>query len=238
MPVYNIAGINIEINAKYPYLPRLCEKYECGDESAQISISVDGDEIDREMQGPLGQYTRGYCESICAHRKLGLILPEFDAYVMHASAFTIDGTGYAVTARSGTGKSTHTRLLRELLGERADIINGDKPIIRIIDGVPYACGSPWCGKENWSKNRCAPLKGIVYLERSTENFIEPLDKKTAARLIMGQIYRPSEAEILSKILRLVDMTLEYADTWRLGCDISEDAAKLSYSTITGAKNEN
>ncbi len=238
MQLYKIAGINIEIAAKYSYLPKLCKKYECDETKAQISLCVSEEEIDKEMAGPLGQYSRGYCESVCAHRKLGLILPEFDAYIMHASAFTIDGEGYAITAKSGTGKSTHTRLLRELLGERADIINGDKPIIRLKDGIPYACGSPWCGKENWSKNRCARLKGIIYLERSAENFIRPLDKKIAARLIMGQIFRPSEADKLSKILSLVDKTLEYTDTWRLGCDISQDAAKLSYSTITGVKNEN
>lgn len=237
MSLYKIAGFVIEINCKYDYIHKQCEAYRCAEGTPTITVTVSDEEIDRETEGPNGIYSRGYCESICAYRKLGLSLPEHDAFIMHASSFTIDGTGYAITAPSGTGKSTHTRLLHSVLGDRMDIINGDKPIIRMKDGVPYACGSPWCGKERWSKNRCAPLKGIVFIERSEHNFIEPLPKKTAAVELMHQILRPHDAESLKKTLEMTNTMLEYADTWRLGCNISEEAAYMTYKTITGVENE-
>lgn len=237
MALYSIAGFIIDIENKYDYTTDLCRKYACDAGEPIMRFEASEEEIELEVKRTNGEFSRGYCESICIYRKFGMELTSHNAFVMHASTFSIDGKGYAITAPSGTGKSTHTRMLHRYLGKRMDIINGDKPIIRLKDGVPYACGSPWCGKENWSKNRCAPLEGIVFIERSKENFIEKLDKKTAARQIMHQIFRPSDMERLSKTLSLVNEMIEYTSTWRLGCDISEEAARLSYKTITGAKDE-
>lgn len=237
--VYNIAMIckfadlTVEIENRYPYVEKLCEKY-LSDGEPDITIRVSEEEIIAARDGE--RFEDGYLEGICAYRTLCRAIPAFDAFMLHAATFTIDSHAYGLCADSGTGKSTHVRLLKGLLGPRMDIVNGDKPIIRFSeDGTPIAYGTPWCGKEGWGKNRHAPLKAIVFLERSVENRIERISPKDAARRIMHQLIRPEEPEMALKMMELVDRMLNSCDLWLLGCNISEEAAILSSKTITGEK---
>ena len=82
-----------------------------------------------------------------------------------------EGLGYLFTAPSGTGKSTHIRLWRQFLGEAGHIVNGDKPFLSVEEGKVFVWGSPWAGKENWQKNRKAPLHGICLLKQGQKNKI-------------------------------------------------------------------
>jgi len=235
--VYNIpmickfADLTVEIKNKYPYTERLCEKY-LSSGVPDIVIEVSEEEIAAAREG--GRFDDGYLEGICAYRKLCREIPAFDAFMLHAATFTIDEYAYGLCADSGTGKSTHVRLLKKLLGDRMDIVNGDKPIIRFDgQGRPVAYGTPWCGKERWGKNRHAPLKGLVFLERSEVNRIERMTPGEAAKRIMHQLIRPEEPEMALKTMELADRMLNSCDLWLLGCNISEEAAILSSKTITG-----
>lgn len=233
MAVYKFAGLTVEIQNKYPYLERLCEKYVSSGEP-ELTISVTPEEIEAARGN--GNFEDGYLEGICAYRRLCQIIPAYDAFMLHAATFTIDSHAYGLCADSGTGKSTHVRLLKKLLGARMDIVNGDKPIIRFDEGgKPVAYGTPWCGKEGWGKNRHAPLRGIVFLERSEKNRIERITPADAAKRIMHQLIRPNDPEMALKTLELADRMLKNVDLWLLGCNISEEAAVLSSTTITGER---
>ena len=74
-----------------------------------------------------------YLETLAVCRKIAERMPEYDTFLFHGSCIAVDGVGYLFTAKSGTGKSTHTRLWRELLDNRATMVNDDKPLIRIAD---------------------------------------------------------------------------------------------------------
>ena len=72
-------------------------------------------------------------------------LLQYDGMLLHASCVEKDGKAYLFSAKSGTGKSTHTHLwLRAFPDSR--IINDDKPAVRRMDGTFYACGTPFSGK--------------------------------------------------------------------------------------------
>ncbi len=90
--------------------------------------------------------------------------------LIHASTVRKDNWGYAFTAKSGTGKSTHTgQWLGNIPG--CDMMNDDNPVIRLLDGQPYIYGSPWSGKTPCYRNIKARLGAIVGLNRSSENFV-------------------------------------------------------------------
>ena len=74
-------------------------------------------------------------ENICLYRSICMQMPLFGRILMHSSILEYEGKAYAFLGRSGTGKSTHTRLWRELFGDRAIMVNDDKPIIRLIDKI-------------------------------------------------------------------------------------------------------
>ncbi len=246
-----IADFVIEIDNKYSFIKTQCEKYIYDGEGKDLFASCTEEDISNEENVAKGdpelceflmsleqEYRRGYLESVCIYRTICLQLPERDAFIMHAAVIEVDGLAYAFTARSGTGKSTHIGLWKKYLGERVKIVNGDKPIIRLIDGVFYAYGTPWCGKEGWNRNVRCQMQGLCFLERATENRIDKIPLYDAASLIMKQILIPKDALGAIKTFELVDKMINEIDCWRLGCNISIEAAKIAYEAMSGGKNEN
>ena len=116
--------------------------------------------------------------------------------------------------------------------------NVDFKIVRLIDGVFYAYGTPWCGKEGWNRNVRAPLKGICFVERATENRIDRMPLADAATRIMKQILIPKDALGAINTFELVDKMLNNVDCWLLGCNISLEAAEIAYKAMSGGEYEN
>ena len=98
---------------------------------------------------------------------------KLDTLLVHASTVEYDGKGYLFLGKSGTGKSTHSRLWLDLI-KGAELLNDDNPIVRIIDGKVYVYGSPWSGKTGCFKNRKVPAGGFVRLHQAPFNRISPL----------------------------------------------------------------
>lgn len=94
----------------------------------------------------------------------------FNTLLIHASVVENNGYGYAFIAKSGVGKSTHSRLWLENI-DGTILLNDDNPIIRVIDGYAYIYGSPWSGKTPCYKQRKAKLGAIVKIVRDKHNEI-------------------------------------------------------------------
>ena len=234
-----LADLIIEIDNKYSFIQNQCREYIVMSDHVEVFASCTDEEIEAEHNNydSKNDFSLGYCESICIYRSICLQMPKFDAFIFHSAVVSVDEKAYAFAARSGTGKSTHLLLWKEYLKERMNVVNGDKPIMRFINGTLFAYGTPWCGKEGWQTNTKAELKAICFIERAKENRIEPLEKKKAADLVMKQILMPKDPFGAIKTLELLDQMLNKTDTWLLGCNISIDAAKLSYNTMAGVNNE-
>ena len=99
---------------------------------------------------------------------------ELDTLLVHASTVEYEGKGYLFLGRSGTGKSTHSRLWLEYI-KGAELLNDDNPIIRIIDEAIYVYGSPWSGKTSCYRNLRIPVGGIVRLRQASFNRITSLN---------------------------------------------------------------
>ncbi len=94
--------------------------------------------------------------------------------LLHASTVIKDGRAYAFLGRSGTGKSTHSKMWLKSF-EGSELLNDDHPIIRIFeDGSTTIYGSPWSGKTPCYRNLSAPLAAIVRIEQYPENQITRL----------------------------------------------------------------
>lgn len=151
MKHYRFADISFTLDARYPWLEEQCREYETEPGAKSIRIAVTEEEIDRENVFK-ETYSRGYLESLAVYRKISEAVLDHDAFLFHCSAVAVDGEAYLFSAPSGTGKSTHTRLWRERFGERAVMINDDKPLIRMEEGTFYVYGTPWNGKHHLSVN--------------------------------------------------------------------------------------
>ena len=164
-------------------------------------------------------------------------LLNFDGFRLHASAVVYDGKAYLFSADSGTGKSTHTKLWLRLLGEKAYILNDDKPALRLIDGVWYAFGTPWSGKHDISVNQGVPVGGICMIERGEENEIAPYSGKKAIYDLFVQTNRPKATIYRIKLMELLDHLMQNVSIWKLKCNMDPEAAVISYNAMTGNKME-
>ena len=233
-----LAELNIEVHPRYTHVERLCAGYFAEFETPDLTVEVSEDEIEAERAASPVPPSAGYAESICIYRRIAMELPRFGAFVFHAAVVECDGRGYAFAAQSGTGKSTHVTLWLRHFGNRARIINGDKPILRFMDGAWRAYGTPWCGKEHWECNTSVPLAGLCFLERAKENAIRPLDGMEMLQRLFMQVLPLSDREAAVAFLDLLSDMIDKTPCYLLSCNMEETAAAVAYSGMTGKKKEN
>ena len=229
-----IADIGVTINNKYDYVQKLCKDYIVDNSiTSDMSVEVSDELIDEELAAASGDISRAYAESICIYRDICQRLPvEFNAYLFHSAVIEFEGNGYAFSAKSGTGKSTHIALWRKHFGPGVHIINGDKPILRFIDGELYAFGTPWCGKEGWQSNSSVKLKALCFLERDLENSIRQISASDAIVKIFHQILMPEDIVTVDALIPLLDRTLRTVPCYVLSCNISPEAAQIAYDEMS------
>ena len=158
-------------------------------------------------------------------------LLDFDGMMVHASAVVVDNRAYLFSATSGTGKSTHTELWLKKFGDRAFILNDDKPALRLIDGVWHACGTPWSGKYDISKPVCVPLAGIAFLNRDTTNHIEPYKGPMVAFELLNQTLRHDKK--MNQLMDTLNRLVSSVPIYKLYCNMDPEAAEVSYNAMSG-----
>ena len=239
---YKIAEKMIEITSLYPDIHEYCKDY-AADVIPDFSMKITPKDIAYEREKTAKEYayegkrapnySEGVLEETAVYRKIAEQMPLYDTFVFHGSVIAVDGAGYLFTAKSGTGKSTHTRLWREYFGDKAVMINDDKPLLKIADIGVIAYGTPYNGKHRLGCNKSVPLKAICVLERSEENHIERVTKSQVYTMLLQQVYRPQDPVQMAKTLKLVDKLAERVELYRLGCNMELEAAKVAYNGMKG-----
>ncbi|MBQ6374090.1 MAG: hypothetical protein IJJ45_06315 [Clostridia bacterium] len=191
-------------------------------------IREDLDRLDDADGLPRRHHSPAYLENNAIHALLAEQLVAWDVLLMHGSALCMDGRGYLFTAPSGTGKSTHARLWREVFGDRVWMINDDKPLLRIADGAVTAFGSPWDGKHHLSRNAGAPLRAIALLERDSENRIAPMSRPDAFQVAMRQALTSRDPATMARIVALERRLVEAVAFYWLRCNMSPEAAVTAW----------
>ena len=239
---YKIAERIIEITSVYEDIHTLCKDYlfpanpDFSVVTTQEDIEFEREKSAKEDEAkdmPVRQFSDGYLETLAVYRKISEKMPDYDTILFHGSCIAVDGVGYLFTASSGTGKSTHAKLWRELLGDRAVMVNDDKPLIRLTDDGAIVYGTPWDGKHHLSSNISVPLKALCVLMRFEKNIINPITPSQAYATLMQQTYRPADNMAMIKTLSLIDKLSSSVSLWMLGCNMEIEAAKIAYEDMKG-----
>ena len=231
MIVINIADVPIAIDNKHKFIVALAKDYITDSEPA-FTVSADEADVSREREASGSEFSDGYLESIVVFRKIAERLPEFDAVVFHGAVLNKGGKAYAFTAKSGVGKTTHTRLWLSEFGDEVHYLNGDKPVLRLIDGKPYAFGTPWRGKEGYGRAESAPLEAIALLERAEQNTAEPIPYSEGTVRLMKQIYIPKNRACALLAMRVADRILTTVRFVELKCNMDKEAAHVAARAMT------
>lgn len=229
MKQYKICGIRVDCDLRYPTMTARAEKFLADEGEPELVIPFDGDAI-RRLSLDTG-LDEDNCEIVLTAEQFYRSLPQRGGFMLHSSAVVLDGRAYLFSAPSGTGKSTHTALWLEEFGQRAAILNDDKPAIMLRGDSITACGTPWSGKSDLNLNAEVPLQGICILERSAENHIEPLPADRAVFSLLDQTIRPQDAPGMDALLGCIDRVTAEVPVWRMGCNISREAVLTAYNAM-------
>ncbi len=228
-----LGHLTVDIQPKHQYLVGLCRPYAApADAVPDFSVAVSDEEIRREAACD-PHATDDVREAAAVYRKLCRTALAYDTFLFHGSAVALDGVAYLFTAPSGTGKSTHTALWKRVFGDRAVIVNDDKPLLHVTSEGVTVCGTPWDGKHRRSTPGVFPLKAICILERGAENKVEPLAAKEAYPLLLGQTNRPANPAYMQTTLTLLDRAMEKLKFYKLTCNMSPDAARVACEGMGG-----
>lgn len=238
---YLFAGFPFRMEMNYEYTVRFCSDYEVSEEEAEameepvFCVRATDEEIQAEIDGGLeyGNYTvKQTAENVALYRKICDEMADRQTALFHCSAIEVDGRAYLFGAPSGTGKSTHVRLWKERFGERAVVINDDKPLVRFQEDAIFVWGTPWCGKHGINTNKKSPVKGICFLEQGKENHIARLNPIDSYIRILRQIYFPKDEKKRTEVFRMAKRLAEQVPAYLLTCDISQEAVSVSYGALS------
>lgn len=226
-----IADVTVQLDNRFDCTKDFYQEYLTDEDAvAQMEVSVTDEEIE-EVRKENDFFSFSECESLALGKKMCLQMIDFDAFILHAAVIETEGKAYAFLGKSGAGKSTHMMLWKKMLGDNARIINGDKPIIRKIDGRLCVCGTPFRGKEGFGEPCIVPLAAICFIEQAKDNAIHLLDSSQILERIMHQLFAFYDMSEMTRFLNLVDEMICTIPGYRLECTISEQAAKISYNAM-------
>lgn len=156
-----------------------------------------------------------------------------DGFILHAAFIQNNGKAILFTAPSGTGKSTQAELWNRYRG--AEIINGDRTIVRKTKNGFAACGIPFSGSSGYCKNAEIPLAAIVYLGQSSTNTISLMNGIVAFRKIWEQITVPIwNKDAVEYISDMIVAMFEEVPVYYLACTADERAVNvLETELLTG-----
>lgn len=238
-----IAGLTVCVHPMFQSTKEYCRPF-LTDKEPEFSVTVTPEDLafeqmlldqEAEEEGLKKRvFTDPFLERTSIQRRVADALIEQDTLMLHGSTVAVDGKSYLFTAPCGTGKSTHTRLWREAFGDRAVMVNDDKPFLKITDAGVLAYGSPWSGKHGLATNICVPLQGICSLHRAETNSIQRAEPKDLLPLLCHQAHAPQNAALVEKTEKLVCRLAESVPLWEMACNNRlPDAGSVSYSAMCG-----
>lgn len=235
-----MAGLTIAVDHNFKNIDGAPKKFLSENEKVDFSVAVTEADVafervkmakEEETEGlPVRNYSSSELEFTAIYRKIAEKLPEYDAFVFHGAVVAVGDEAYVFAAKSGVGKTTHINLWLKNV-PNSFVVDGDKPIIRLIENKPFVCGTPWNGKEKLGTNATVPLKAICLLSRADENRIEKIPFSEALPVLIEQSYRPTLRSSLIKTLSTIRAVGEKTEFYKLYCNMDDEAAIVSYGEM-------
>lgn len=241
-----IAGKRAAVTSLFDSTRDYCRAY-LTEKPADFSVTVTRQDLEFEQAELLAEalaermkprvFPDPFLDRAAIQRKVAEQLFDSDILLFHGSTVAVDGEAYLFTAHCGTGKSTHTRFWRQVFGDRAVMVNDDKPFLKITEGGVFACGAPWSGKHGLDTNITVPLKGICILRRGSENRIRPISVQEAAEMLRKQSVPPRDLKKLPVFLSLLDKLGQNVALWQMDCTKDPEAAIVSHAAMSHPQGE-
>lgn len=155
----------------------------------------------------------------------------YDAFIFHSSVIHRGDKCILFSGFSGVGKSTQADLWNK--HRNAEILNGDRAVVRCVDGEWYAYGVPMRGSSSFCELFTLPIEAVVFLGKSEYNKVTEL---TAMEKILGITSQTScgnrKSEDSEKMLALIGDFINKNKVIKLDCTPDENAVDCLESFLS------
>ena len=162
---------------------------------------------------------------ICGER----LLLRNDALLLHSSVVFHQGKAILFSGPSGAGKSTQAQLWQKHLG--AQIINGDRTVIRKTHDGFLGGGSMWSGSSGIFRPDQAPIAGIFLVEHGKADQVHRLGFEAFKPLLTQTLVNSWDPEFMGLIIEFLSELMESVPIYRLSCLPQPSAVELVHSTL-------
>lgn len=210
------------------YYRIFCDHKENDRPYAQTRIYDDG----TEEICYLKEFQNSFSESQNTFSHIGFeeLLLRKKAIVLHASLIESKYGGILFTGPSGIGKSTQADMWTKY--EQAQILNGDRPILKTENENWHAYGSPYAGSSEYYVNKGVTIKAIVVLEQGQSCSIEQLKpSKAFLKFYSGMTVNTWRPDYVEQIVDLTKDLAEKVPVYLLKCAPNYEAVKILKSVL-------
>lgn len=231
---YKIADLIVEMNPKYNNTIELAEPFLYdGDKPADFNLKVSDEYLNDLMSKAVEGSTVDKMENFAFGCEFNRTAINYGTMLIHSSALIYDGGAYLFSAKSGVGKSTHTKLWLKAFGDKVHIMNDDKPVVKLLDGKAIAYGTPFDGGSGIALNEAYPLKAIIFIERGEENSVRVPETKEVIQKLYFQTAHMVGASTAENMLKNFEKLLSLTKFYVLTCNTDISAAHIVFENIVG-----
>ena len=170
-------------------------------------------------------------ESLLDVSELEILLSGFDTVSLHSSLIRWKGEAILFSAPSGTGKSTQADLWERF--RNAEILNGDRSMVRKTEQGWTAFGSPFAGSSSIYRNESAPIRAIVVLRQAPRNAVRTISAGEAFRALYSEMVIPKwHSAAHQKIIALTEQLATEVPVLLLECTPEESAVEVLEEYLT------
>lgn len=146
--------------------------------------------------------------------------------LLHASTTVLNDKAYLFLGKSGTGKSTHSRLWKKAYPD-AWLLNDDNPVVRFMNNEVIVYGTPWSGKTPCYINKSARVGAFVKLLQAPYNKVHNLRLPEAyAYLMASSSGLKIVSEMMDSLYGTIVKVLTNVAVYGLECMPNVEAARL------------
>lgn len=170
------------------------------------------------------------------YRDIPTLLFNKKILIFHGVLIRKDNKGYLFTAPPGTGKTTHVKYWKDLFDDEVQIINGDKPLLKIEKDGLFGYGSPWTGKEGYGTNERIRINFICHIHRGEHSSIQKVNSINDAIewLLNGVMLKDREHHTL-EIIHWLKNALQHVSIFELTCNLNIESARIAYCGMNDEK---
>lgn len=158
------------------------------------------------------------------------LLLERDAFLLHSSVVLHEGRAVLFSGPAGAGKSTQAALWQKHLD--AQILNGDRCVIRKYPDGFRGGGSPWAGTSGIYRREQAPIAAIFLVSQAPENSVRPLGAEAFGALFSQTIVNSWDPVFMERMIHLFQQLLAQVPIYLLRCRPDEGAVHTALQAIS------